>query len=288
MEDDETMRSERVSTGMSTEVPVFDQGLSIPKVVHQICLGHALPSTALANIDRMRSLNPTWEFKIYDSERAVCFIRENYGRSLLAAYNAIDERYGAARADFLRYLVLYREGGVYLDLKSCFEQPIDHVVSGDEGYILAQWRNGEGESHQGWGLHDDISYVAGGEFQQWHVIAAPGHPFLRAVLEHVVHNISRYSPRRDGTGWIGVLRTTGPIAYTAAIHPLLGSHKHKRVPDETILALSYTTLPAGHRTMFGRHYIDNGEPVIKWAGIRGLADRVYVYARGLKRRFRPR
>ena len=70
---------------------------------------------------------------------------------------------------------------------------------------------------------------------------APGHPFLKAVIESVLTNIDSYRPWLDGTGKIGVLRVSGPIAYTLAIHPLLGSHSHRKLRTNTELNLSYVT-----------------------------------------------
>ena len=46
------------------------------------------------------------------------YIRREYGESILSCYLRIDPVYGAARADLFRYLLLYRTGGVYLDIKS--------------------------------------------------------------------------------------------------------------------------------------------------------------------------
>lgn len=41
----------------------------------------------------------------------------------------------------------------------------------------------------GLGLHPDLAHMAEGELQQWRVIAAPGHPFLRAVIKSDLSNI---------------------------------------------------------------------------------------------------
>lgn len=67
------------------------------------------------------------------------------------------------------------------------------------------------------------------------MIAAPGHPFLRAVIERVVSNVDNYSPWRFGVGSIGVLRVTGPVAYTLAIAPLQDRHPCKTVASEEVL-----------------------------------------------------
>lgn len=66
----------------------------------------------------MAAANPGWEHRLYNSAKAERFIADHYGVGTLAAYLRIGPEYGAARADLLRYLVIYKHGGVYLDLQS--------------------------------------------------------------------------------------------------------------------------------------------------------------------------
>lgn len=77
-------------------------------------------------------MNPGWEHRLYDDADIEAFIRESYGDEILAYYHRIDRRYGAARADLFRYLLLYRLGGVYLDIKSTTVRPLDEVLRPDE------------------------------------------------------------------------------------------------------------------------------------------------------------
>ena len=258
---------------------------SIPRLVHQICLGGTLPETVRRNVDELKSRNPGWEHRLYDDAAAERCIAEHYGAAMLRRWRRIAPEYAAARADLFRYLVLYRAGGVYIDLKSRFTRPIDEVIRGDEGFILSRWRNGAGQPHEGWGLHADLAGLPGGEIQQWHVIAAPGHPFLRAVIERVVRNIDRYSVRGAGVGWIGVLRITGPIAYTLAITPLLDRYACRVIADESVLGLEYSVLDSSsHQGLFTRHYTQNTSPVVRRPGLAGWRDRTYLRARAIKRR----
>ncbi len=267
-------------------LPHIEYVSRIPRIIHQIYLGSEVPSVLQSNIEDIRKRNPHWAHQFYDDKRAMEFITEYYGQYVLTMYLRINPDYGVARADLLRYLVLYAHGGVYIDVKSTFAQPIDEVVRGDEGYILSRWRNQIGEPHEGWGLHADLAHLEGGEFQQWHVIASPGHPFLRAVIERVVNGVASYSARRTGTGWIGVLRLTGPIAYTQAIMPILNSHPHRIVRNELDLGLIYSTLEKStHQELFKKHYTENLDAVVLNKGLRRLSDRAFIWARSLKDRY---
>jgi inositol phosphorylceramide mannosyltransferase catalytic subunit len=238
-------------------------GVAIPRRLHQIYLSGEPPAPLRANVDALRLLNLNWEHRLYDAAAAESFIADEYGPAILQRYLAIAPGYGAARADLFRYLLIYRMGGVYLDIKSGADQPFDAVLRPDDVFIIAQWDNTPGGTHYNTALHPELHGVPGGEFQQWHVIAAPGHPFLRAVIERVLYAIETYNPYRDGVG-LNVLRVTGPIPYTLAIAPLLSRHPHRRIATERAIGLHYSTLSDddAHKRHFRGHYSRRRTPIV--------------------------
>ena len=112
----------------------------IPRIIHQT--GSAkfrdLPIEFRQNIENLKALHPGWKYRYYDNERCRRFIVNCSDRTLLLAYDKIDPRYGAARADLFRYIVMYKIGGVYLDLKSKATIPLDVGLQCDDRYILSQ------------------------------------------------------------------------------------------------------------------------------------------------------
>lgn len=240
----------------------------IAPILHQIYVGAPVPDRFAETVRQLRAANPGWDYRFYDDEAAESLVLEEYGAGVLAAYRSISPAYGAARADLLRYLILYRFGGVYLDIKSSALQPLDAILRPDDRYILSQWRNRRGQVHNGWGLHPELWSVPGGEFQQWFIAAAAGHPFLRAVIERVLRNIDRYSVLRDGVGFPAVMRVTGPVAYTKAILPLLRHHPHRRIPDETALSLRYSVFEGQSHRLVGGHYDHRDIPLVETGGTR--------------------
>jgi hypothetical protein len=115
-------------------------------------------------------------------------------------------------------------------------------------------------------------------------VAAPGHPFLRAVIARVMGNIDRYDPWRHGTGRAGVLWLTGPTAYSLAIEPLRGAHAHRMVDPLHDLGFHYTVTGAGsHRRYFSSHYSQHTFPVVKLVGPRRLKGMAYSWAKRAKR-----
>lgn len=271
------------------EFSTRDWGGAIPRALYQTFSTSELTPELEKNVEELRYANPKWEYRLYDDKAVTRFILDRYGRDVLKLFEKISPAYGAARADLFRYLLIYDRGGIYLDVKSRFVVPISSVVSGHENYVLSRWRNAAADTHAGWGLHAELSDVPGGEFQQWHVIAAPGHPFLRAVIERVLHGIETYRVRDDETGWLGVLRLTGPIAYTLAIAPLIDRYPCRVVPDESAIGLEYNALGGSkHKALFKRHYTRSTLPVVARPFPRGWWDRLYVFARTRRRAWRNR
>ncbi len=243
-------------------LPMVPMGNVIPRIVHQIYLSGKLPDVLGTGRDEAIAQNPDWDFQIYANASVESFIATTYGTEVLSVYRLLNSEYGAARADLFRYLLIYAIGGAYLDIKSRFTAPISAVIHGDESFILSQWRNGPGEIHQGMGLMEDVSDVPGGEYQQWHVISVAGHPYLRAVIAAVLANIETYSPWMSNVGRIGVLRLTGPIAYTRAIHPIRDVHPHVLTKAEVQFALQYSGY-ARAKLFAAPHYSTLMTPIVR-------------------------
>jgi mannosyltransferase OCH1-like enzyme len=232
--------------------------MSIPRIIHQtIASKDGLHPTYADNIAKLKARNPGWEHRLYDDQDIEAFIAGNYDPGVLAAYRRINPRFGAGRADFFRYLLLYRLGGVYLDIKSSCTRPFDEILKPDEAYLLSHWRD-----HR-WGRYPELG--PDGEFQQWHIVAEPNHPFLAAVIRKVQENIASYWPARDGSGRISLFRLTGPIVYTHAIEPLRSFHPH-RLADAEGLGFVYTIFgsddaPGGHMYI-QKHYSQITESLV--------------------------
>ena len=262
-------------------------GARIPKIIHQTYGASDLPEALQRNVTDLQASNPGWDYRFYDDAAIEAFLLAHYDPAVHALYQRIDPRYGAARADLFRYLVIYKLGGVYLDIKSRFLRPIDDVLRGDEAFILSQWSNGPGQKYEGFGLKPEVAQIPGGEFQQWHVIAAPGHPFLHAVLLAIFDGIERYVPWRHGTGKVGVIRLTGPIVYTLTIAPLVGHHPHRRIANESVIALDYSVVPGDtHKALFKAHYTTSDVPVVRLPPHLRLLGDAYQAGRSLKRKLR--
>ncbi len=237
-------------------------GDSIPKVIHQTYpCKIKLPAEIQKNIRQMCALNPSWEHRLYDDRDIESYIFTHYGENILSYYRRINYSYGAARADFFRYLLMYAEGGVYLDIKSSLTQSLDKIINSEDSYILSKWEN-----PKLWAVHPELKHCDRGEYQQWHIITVSGHPFLREVIEQVIKNIQQYNLRifYFGIGKKATLRCTGPVVYTQVIDKIKYSHNFREVNITRDYGFKYSIYNnSEHIYIFTKHYSRIRSPLIK-------------------------
>jgi len=193
-------------------------------------------------IDKLKWMNPDYEYTFYAEPEMCQYIKKHYGQDMLNVYKQINPVYGAARADLFRYLVVYQEGGAYLDIKSFCEKPLDEIIPPECELILCHWDNRPGGLDKQKGLHPELSFMACGEYEQWNIIASKASPFIKAVIDEVVYRIKNYKPWRYGVGMKGVLMTTGPIVYTEAIRKVPGNEKVQHVLNHREIGLVYSAV----------------------------------------------
>ena len=242
----------------------------IPKKIHQILIrdGDKIPEHFAKNINYIKNLNKGWEHYLYNEDDIVKYLEKNYPKNILIAYQKINPDYRAARADFFRYLVIYKEGGAYFDIKSAMKTQLDSILKTDDEYILAHWSCPsvrtiwENNKIARYRLNTEL-----GEFQQWHVISRPGHPYLKNVIDNILKNIETYNPVIDGTGKTGVFYVTGPYVYTDSIMPILNDHKHTIYESSDDIGLIYNNcisiFSINHKQLFSKkHYSKFDSPII--------------------------
>lgn len=177
----------------------------IPRVVYQTWATRPIPTAIERARKRMKSLNPLYQFEYFDDADCNAWVAKHYaGTPVADAFSKLV--IGASRADLWRYLILHREGGVYVDADS------EVVVGLDEAGII---RDGDSavvsrEPHRG-------------SFVQWALVFAPGHPILARTIELAVERILNASATPGGLVRADVLETTGPAVYARGVEDAVGS-----------------------------------------------------------------
>ena len=245
--------------------------MAITKIIHQtFSTFDELPDHLKQNAVDLQERNPDWRYEFYDDERCKYFIEKQCSQRILNLYEHISKHYGAARADFFRYLVVYELGGVYLDIKSTALFSLTPVLRGiGDVMVLSHWDNGPEGRNPGSGIHPRFGVP--NEFQQWFLISPPKHPYLAAVIDRVIKNIERYNAFFDGVGASGVFRATGPIAFTRAITDAQTDGSQSAMDDKASdvqivdihnLGFRYSCLPDDLHHSYLRTYKGKRYPIV--------------------------
>jgi mannosyltransferase OCH1-like enzyme len=67
------------------------------------------------NVEYLKSGNPEFEVLIYDEDMCREFIKNNFNNNVLDAYNKLKPC--SYKSDLWRFCVLYKNGGIYVDIK---------------------------------------------------------------------------------------------------------------------------------------------------------------------------
>ena len=161
----------------------------IPKVVYQTFYTKNLPENVLKVIDNMKKNNPNYQFYLFDDLEIETFIKEEFGGDVYKAFNMMNV--GSAKADLWRYCILYKKGGIYLDIDSENYGEIDNLVTSDDEAIVSR------ESHNG-------------IFLQWCLMFSPNHPILRRCIQKCISNILNKTSN-------DILRLTGPVIFSESV-----------------------------------------------------------------------
>ena len=140
----------------------------------------------------MLAINPEWAYHFYDDERCDAFFVEHAATTLAFAGDVMRAwrrlKAGAAKADYWRYCAMYVLGGVYLDLDSGIDRPLDGVLRPTDTGL--------------WQYDEDSNLI------QWVLIHAPN--------DVVIGKIVALSTARVLSGERNIYLATGPNVFNDA------------------------------------------------------------------------
>ena len=120
--------------------PIFrnNKQSAIPRTLWQTNFTNRVTLAVYLNYLFNRLLAYDFDYHFVITEDRAEFIKENYSQEIFESYSRI--QIGAAQADFWRLLVLYKHGGVYMDIDAHLVWPLSSIIKAEqkELYILAR------------------------------------------------------------------------------------------------------------------------------------------------------
>lgn len=167
---------------------------SIPKVIHFMWLSPnngPVPEKYLPNIEQFRQFNPNYEIRIWNMDQAqesLTLVDERYARIWNEANLVI------TKCDFLRMLILYIHGGLYVDLDFYCLDSVDSLLVDKDIMVCRELPEHEPQYKQ---LFNGF------------IGAKPGHEFIEGWIEYMTCQLEEKLPITVRQ----VMETTGPVGF---------------------------------------------------------------------------
>jgi len=106
-----------------------------PKIIHQIWIQgeDKIPEKFHENISKNKENNPDWKYIIWDEPMIMQLLKET-NPEWLETYNKL--KYLHQKADYGRYVILYLQGGIYIDMDAYTIKSLDSLNSNFGEYEL--------------------------------------------------------------------------------------------------------------------------------------------------------
>lgn len=246
-----------------TEPESLKNSYKIPNIIHQTFISTKLPVEITNIIINNKKICTNCEFRFYDDNDCDIFIKNNFEEKVYNAYKSINDVYGAMKADFFRYCVLYKIGGIYLDIKSIIKTPIFKILNKDDICVLDIPRN----NLEPWRTNSPT-------YEQWLLIFAPNHPYLLEMINTMVNYIEiKYEPKINNNKIINtkqkILFITGPDSFTQVINKYIKNNNDKQNLHRSINYNQYFLVKSSenYKNMYTinnkKHYSKYSEPLYK-------------------------
>jgi mannosyltransferase OCH1-like enzyme len=98
----------------------------VPLVIYESWELNRVPENMKNNIYSLLKSNPEFDYYLYSDDDCYNFIKENFNKDVLDAFVTLKP--GAYKSDLWRYCILYKKGGVYMDIKYNTIKPLVSII----------------------------------------------------------------------------------------------------------------------------------------------------------------
>ncbi|KAK7423566.1 hypothetical protein QQX98_001024 [Neonectria punicea] len=162
-----------------------------------------------------RVVNPDWRYERITDANNDAYVRDHFNASISDVFTHLQDP--ILKADFLRYLILLREGGVWADIDVYPHQPVSKWVPKKYQDSVDLVIGIENDHHKK-PIWPGSPYSV--QLCQYTVLAKPNHPAIRTVVEQVAQGLDKLLATKqpgEPVSFEDVMATTGPFAFTKVL-----------------------------------------------------------------------
>lgn len=160
--------------------------------------------------------NPTYSYKFMTDSYSDHWVRENFAHDPELVDTFVALPFPILKADFLRYLLLFAEGGIWNDLDVTCNLPIDEWIPEEYKYKARLVVGMEMDSIR-WDKAQER------QFNIWTFMSQQGSPHLGMVIDDIMFGLKNVSTSNNVTiegltlDMLDVIEMTGPMRMTRSI-----------------------------------------------------------------------
>jgi mannosyltransferase OCH1-like enzyme len=216
----------------------------VPLDVYMSWGSYNFPSGMKKTIEKNTKMNPEFNFYIYDDKACRDFIIANLDPEVVDAFDTLIP--GAYKSDLWRYCVLYKKGGVYMDIKMECKLPLVKLINANPITLV----------------QDIPHYTITNGIWNGFMIYPPGNPIFMSCINSIVNNCKTLDYRRSSLDITGphllgsILRTDYP-EQEKYITLMLDGHSGKiiAISDRKLILETYGTYRSEQKLFAGKpHY----------------------------------
>ncbi|KEY74288.1 hypothetical protein S7711_00445 [Stachybotrys chartarum IBT 7711] len=219
---------------------------------------------------RWREVNPDWRYERITDANVGGYVRAGFDETVAAVFTGLDDP--ILKADYLRYLILLREGGVWADIDVYPHRPVS-------SWIPEQYRNDDSvnlvigieNDHHKRPIWPGSPYSV--QLCQYTILAKPNHPAIGALVDQVTAALQALTESKqagEAVSFEEVMATTGPFAFTKAMMDYFAAQTDVRHTGDELHRLAEPRLIGDvlvlPKDSFGwlpqEHTHDKGDPAI--------------------------
>jgi len=197
----------------------------IPKIIHQVWEGRSepLPDFYKKLGETWKEHHPDWKYEFWNGDKMEAFVKENFPHLRDAYFNF---KYNIQRWDVIRYLILYKMGGLYIDFDyECLESFDNYVTEEGKCYFSM-----EPEDHC-------VNFFGYEAFNNALMATCPNHNFFKKIIDHIFFE-SKYEYTNNKVR--DVHATTGPVMLTELYKIYPNKEDIVLLPEELVSPWSKT------------------------------------------------